>query len=443
MLSRARAFTLGVASATSLLLGGCESTSAPTRPRVAGVGADQLAAPSAATHVVLGTGDPSVDVPAVQAAVDHGGDVRLKGHFSFDAPPNQGIATDLVAGGYPPSAEVKIRHAVSISGARDEGAEMTTIEGGTLPFYVDAPAEHVAIRGLRFVRPTSSAILVHAVTGLEIASTRIEGVVPFAHLASGVFIITTGGVPSPPSPGNPQNVSGTLRIERNDIDMAGGTAADNTLGVTVFSAGVAGAEVDVHVEGNRIRNTTEPAINFRRLVGHAEIERNVITTGSVVGTAARNQVIRVVNTGAYLVAHNSITCEWATTDAEGIGVFSQFAAWPMEHALIVDNDIQMRPPEGTVFTAFSAGIGVYGFAQGNVVRHNRIRGAARAALSIPVFPLPPQAPAVPADNAFIRNRFVDFTPSLADIFVGAHALRTRVEGPGTVVDLGDGTILER
>jgi hypothetical protein len=78
-----------------------------------------------------------------------------------------------------------------------------------------------------------------------------------------------------------------------------------------------------------------------------------------------------------------------------------------------------------------------------VVRHNSIRGRARAGLSIPVFPLPPQAPAVPADNAFIRNRFVDFTPSQADIFVGQHALRTRIVGPGTVVDLGDGTIIER
>ena len=36
---------------------------------------------------VVGTGDPRVDVPAVQAAVDQGGRVILNGHFSFDAPP--------------------------------------------------------------------------------------------------------------------------------------------------------------------------------------------------------------------------------------------------------------------------------------------------------------------------------------------------------------------
>jgi hypothetical protein len=36
---------------------------------------------------VVGTCDPRVDIPAVQAAVARGGEVVLKGHFSFDAPP--------------------------------------------------------------------------------------------------------------------------------------------------------------------------------------------------------------------------------------------------------------------------------------------------------------------------------------------------------------------
>jgi len=34
--------------------------------------------------VVIGTGNPDVDVPAVQAAVNLGGEVVLSGHFSFD-----------------------------------------------------------------------------------------------------------------------------------------------------------------------------------------------------------------------------------------------------------------------------------------------------------------------------------------------------------------------
>jgi hypothetical protein len=187
-------------------------------------------------------------------------------------------------------------------------------------------------------------------------------------------------------------------------------------------------------------NTTEPAINLRRVGGRARIDGNVIATGTVAGTAPRNQAIRVANIGSYVVAHNFIDCGWTSPDAEGIGVFSQFASWPIQRAIIVGNEVIMSAPPGTVFKGFSAGIGVYGFAQNNVVTHNRILVWARAALSITsLIPCPTQAPAVPQDNAFIENRFVDFVPSLTDIFVGEHALRTLIVGPGTVVDLGDQT----
>src|SRR5690242_7456240 len=138
MLSHARAFTLGVASATSLLLGGCDSTSAPTRPRVAGGGADQLAAPSTATQVVIGTGDPAIDVLAVQAAVDAGDTVILKGHYSFDRPPTVVVPV----AGYP-LATVLVSKAVTIvgEGAGDESddGDMTTIKAGSIPFFVNAP----------------------------------------------------------------------------------------------------------------------------------------------------------------------------------------------------------------------------------------------------------------------------------------------------------------
>jgi hypothetical protein len=447
-ISQPRVLAVGLAWAASLLLASCESTTAPTPRGAADASlAEQLAATRATTHIVVvtGTGDPAIDVPAVQAAVDQGGTVILKGHFSFGTAPTRPVAPLLASssGGYPPAAEVLVSKGVVLSGRRDADGEMTTIEEGTIPFYVDAPGERVTIRGLRFVRPIADAILVYAVRGVEIVSSRIEGVVPFAGAGEGIGINTSGGPPNPTSPGHPENVSGALLILHNDIDATGGTAHDNTLGITIFSVGIAGAEVEAHVSGNTIRNTTEPAINIRRVGGRAHIERNVITTGSVAGRAARDQAIRVANTGSYLIAHNSIECGWASADAEGIGVFSQIAAWPIEGAIVVDNEVTLSAPLGTVFSDFSAGIGVYGFAQHNVVRHNRIRGRARAGLSIPAFPLPPQAPAVPQDNAFIRNGFVDFVPSLADIFVGEHALRTRIVGPGTVVDRGDQTITGR
>lgn len=122
-------------------------------------------------------------------------------------------------------------------------------------------------------------------------------------------------------------------------------------------------------------------------------------------------------------------------------MFSQFAAWPVEGAIVVDNNVNMSAPDGTVFSSFSAAIGVYGFAQGNVVMNNRIRGHASAALSSPAFPLPPKAPAVPANNAFVLNRFDDFEPSVANVFIDVGVTNTFVVEPGTIDDLGIGTVI--
>jgi hypothetical protein len=443
-----RALVVGLVGASFALLASCESGTEPTLGTRAQLSARQHS--SAADRepnvtVVVGTGVPSIDVPAVQAAVDQGGTVLLQGHFSFDEAPTKLIAPSLSSGppgqAYAPAAEVVVSKAVTISGTGEAGDEMTTIEAGAIPFYVDAPGEQVTIRRLRFVRPTSSAILVYAVRDLEIASSTIAGMVTYKTLSNGIGINTSGSPPTLAAPGAPENVSGTLNILHNEIDMVGGTTADNTLGVLVFGVGTAGAAVDAHVTGNRISNTTEPAINFRRIEGRATVSHNVIATGSVAANVTRIQVIRVANTGVYRITDNFIDCQWANPDAEAIGLFSNVASWPIEHAVVANNEVNMSAPAGTVFTAFSAGIGVFGFADSNIVRNNTIRGSAGAGLSIPVFPLPPQAPTAPEGNAFADNRLVQFTPAVADIFVGAHALRTRIVGPGTVEDEGDGTII--
>lgn len=384
------------------------------------------AASAAAQTVVVGTGNPDIDVPAVQAAVDQGGNVILKGHFSFNSPPTVPTATGFVGG----LATVLLSKAVAISGTQNGDDEMASIEGGTTPFYVEASGASVTIQRLRFIRPKGDAIFVYAVSGLVIASCKIEGTIG----GDGIDIITSGGIPNPTNPGKPENISGTLLVVNNDIDV-GGTALDQQVGVLIFSVGVPGAQVEAYVSGNKIKNTTEPAINFRRVVGRAYIERNMINTGSVT-LGGGPQAIRVVNSGSYLIAHNSIDCGWADAEAKGIGVFSQFADWPMERAIVVDNDVTMSAPEGTVFGDLSAGITVYGFAQSNVVLNNRIRGRARAALDVHVF-----RGGIPGNNAFVLNRFDDFEPSLADVFVGVGVTNTVVVEPGTVEDLGIGTVI--
>lgn len=400
------------------------------------------AASAGAQNVVDGTGDPDIDVPAVQAAVDQGGEVILKGHFSFRRDPTVTIPTALLPWGYPPKATILVSKAVAISGTQDENDEMATIEGGTTPFYVEAPGARVTIQGLRFIHPRAGATLVYAVDGLTIASCKIDGVEVFDHFGYGIAIDTRGGIPSPTQPGKPENISGTLLIVNNDIDLAGAGAPDATDGVYVFSAGAPGAEVDAYVYGNRIRNSTGEAIMFRRVAGRVYVERNAIVTAPVTTTlSSQIDVIRLVNTGSYLIAHNSIDCllpQTGGTSVLGIGVFSQFAEWPMDRAIVVDNDVTMSPPRGTVVGPDSAGINIRGFTEGSVVLNNRIRGRATAAISVNVY-----QGGIPGSNAFVLNRFHDFEASVADISVSEGVVNTRVAGPGTVEDHGIGTQIVR
>jgi hypothetical protein len=386
---------------------------------------------AAAQTVVVGTGDPNVDVPAVQAAVDQGGQVILTGHFSFDrAPTNPTVLGGLMA-------TILVSKEVSISGTRDEQGEMTSIEGGTTPFEIEALGAHVVIQGLHFVRPKLDAINVFAVSGLVIASCRIEGVEPLPNAPrAGIAVNTSFNPPTAAQPGQPENISGTLLIFNNDIDV-GGTAGDNTLGIIIFAAGKSpDREVDLYISGNNIKNTTERPIEINQVGGRVDIDRNVITTGTTSGTAGgvAPDVIHAVGSGSYLIAHNTIDSAWA----KGAGIRVQGNPGLTEAgAIVVDNDVTMSAPEGTVFGDNSAGIEIRGFAQGNVVLNNRIRGRARAALAVAG-----QGAGVPGNNTFVSNDVTGFQSALADVFVDAGVTNTLVVGTqNTVADHGLGTLI--
>jgi len=387
--------------------------------------------------VVAGTGDPNTDVPAVQAAVDRGGRLVLTGHFSFDRRPT-------TPAGKPYARMVTVSKTVVISGSLDQNGDMPTIEGGEWPFLVDAVDARVTIQGLHFVRPRAGAIWIYAVGGLSVTGCRIESIEPTVQFAidagqagSVSNAIFVGADPHPPSPtqlGKPENFSGTLAFLNNDIDEGVGTTPGaQTLGIVLFNVGRSpDKEVDIYVYGNNIRNTTEPAINFRVIGGRASAQRNVLVTGVTGGGDA----IRVVGSGSYLIAHNYIDCGWANGGATGINMFAQAFA-PEASAIVVDNDVTMSALEGTVFGASSAGIVIGGFAQGNSVVNNRIRGRARAALAVNN-----RNAGIPGNNSFVSNDLDGFQSSLADIFVDAGVTSTAVIGrQGRVEDHGTGTVV--
>src|SRR4051812_29410353 len=99
---------------------------------------------------VVGTNNPAIDVAAVQAAVNAGGSVVLKGTFDFGL-----------------SGRVLVKNDVDVRGESDEsGAPLTTIRRGEWPFHTPYPAVMppaiagpiVAIHYLHFVETSGTAI---------------------------------------------------------------------------------------------------------------------------------------------------------------------------------------------------------------------------------------------------------------------------------------------
>ena len=401
-----------------------------------------FAGAAAAQPVALtGTGDPDVDVPAVQAAVDQGGSVVLVGHFSFDRSPTTPAGATY-------NRMVTVSTNVVISGSRDDSGDLPTITGGDWPFLIDAAGAQVTIRGLHFVSPTSGAIWIFAAGGVVVSGCRVEGItasVEFGMQAGQPNPVSTaifvGADPHPPSAtqlGHPENFSGTLAILNNDLDV-GGMAGTQALGVVMFNVGISADKgVFIDVSGNRIRNVTEPALNFRVIGGRVYVERNAVTTGSVSGGTSNPDVVRTVGTGTYLVAHNSIHCSWPDATATGINVIGQPSPLaPEASAVVMDNVVTMSAPDGTVFGANSAGIEIRGFANTNSVLNNRIRGRANAAMTVL-----DQNGGVPGNNSFVANDLDGFQSSLADIFIDAGVTNTFVIGrQASVEDHGSGTIV--
>jgi hypothetical protein len=95
--------------------------------------------------------------------------------------------------------------------------------------------------------------------------------------------------------------------------------------------------------------------------GRVYIERNVITTTGDLGVNVMpsGDVIHIAGPGSFLIAHNTINCAWASGLQAGIRLQTR-PGQPVSHAIVVDNDVNMSAPEGTVFGLTSAAIEIRG-----------------------------------------------------------------------------------
>ncbi|MEY2668605.1 MAG: hypothetical protein RJA59_1243 [Pseudomonadota bacterium] len=383
-----------------------------------------------ARREVIGTGDPALDVPAVQSAVAAGGEVTLVGTFDFGA-----------------TGRVLITRDVDI-----RGKDRAVVKGGFFTFYsplpplpVPAPGPAIGIRDLVFDGALRSPIHLAYARSVEIHGNHIRNVRPFVTppnpavpipgfaLQAGIMLGTYHDYRPAAVPGA---FTGRVTVSGNHLDLTG-TAPAQTLCQGVFLG--RGWGVTVRVAGNTIsgcsRNAIEILDNARGEAGEGRIdvvENRIHAPAIGVPYPTPNRPNGIIigwffdPTGAidparnlpHRVAGNEIVCDGQFST----GIFANSAG-----VSIRENAISV------------AGTGAYGIAlasPGGRLAENRIEGSGRAAIALlPFFPALPQI--TPAGNRLACNDVSGFTSSVADLILGGNA--NVVRGfEGSILDQGAG-----
>lgn len=364
--------------------------------------------------VVTGTGVASIDVPAVQNAVDNAsadGPTRidLRGTFAFDK-------------------SVTIKSWAAIYGL-DPSGNQAIIQGGQNPFVVDSSNQPVAITGVHFVNSKESAIRIKSVNGLRITNCTIDPVIPITpptnpgfNTASGILAASTA-----------QGIAGKILINSNHLDITDPTTVANdptarTAGIQfVLAAQTIRADITIS-ENNTVKNVTAHGIVLRDITGTATVQGNLIKPGAHGARITTGDSfvdgIMCQGKGEYLITDNRIDCDYE--NSAGIRLQSTSATVPLTKAVIKDNRIKMSTPSGASNGSESAGIEIRRNCTSNTISNNTLQGDARAVFSL-LTDVVGSNKLSPTDNSFLDNDHKSFKAAQADIFVGAEVKNTKIE----------------
>ncbi len=372
---------------------------------------------------VIGQNNATVDVPAVQQAVDAGGTVVLQGTFNFvnvRLPGPLGDRVILVTG----AVIIRGQDATILGGGSATKGELQAV------FFVEAPGAAVTIEGLRFVKPHNAAIRVRRSGDLRIANCKVEGMIPSA-------VTTKGGVQNAALAIHlPGGSVGAVSILENRVQI-GGTAEDSIGGIIMT-----GPAKSVLIADNRIIGTTSHGMDLRDVIGPARVERNIVETGPIGRSGLPGRFVdalRLIGSGEYVVERNQFDCGFENAAVVRLGA--------TQKAMIRQNEVMASVPQGKMPGEQSAGVQVQGSAKDNEIRENRIKGRGRVAISVisSDFDLdkPANTDGSPSATSFQGNNVQQFAPTLATVEIGKGAKDTTIAGgSGTLIDEGIGTVVK-
>lgn len=397
--------------------------------------------PGFAARTVVGTGNPALDVPAVQQAVDQGGTVLLKGRFDFGE-----------------LGQVRLTRDVAVFGEADaSGRPLTTIQGGFAslrslpPETLTGPGPRIEIRRIRFDGAHWTPMQLLHTSGATVADNVVTRVKPAAFPPGPISggrpynmqhaVIIGGGSfePGKPAPYRPGVATGPVKITGNDFDLATDVPR-STIAQAVFVIFTSGVQADI--ARNKIRNVARNSIeaieNFRGADGSGSIvirdndietpaegapmptprAPNGIVVGYFLDPAAALDPKRAVE---HRVTGNSVRAAGQT--AAGSAAISLLA----DGATVADNRIVLAAP---------ATVGMSISGSGNQVMRNRVEGS--GALGIVVVPVPPLKG---SNNVLADNDVTQLKAARAEIALMKGANQNRVSGSsGSVTDAGEGNV---
>ena len=228
--------------------------------------------------VVTGSADPARDVGAVQAAVDAGGRVALRGTFDFGD-----------------RGRVLIRRDVEITGV--DGA---TIRGGFFSLYSPvpetlppaAPGPRIAIRNLRFDGALWAPVNIGHASALVVSGNRIGGVRPHPLPLPGVTDAQTMagvlyGMAWAQGLSNRRYVpgvfTGPVRIENNVVELQP-PRPEATLGYGIYGQWSEGA--DTLIAGNRVSGASRTAFEAIDHYRGPDGSGRIVVRGNELATAS-------------------------------------------------------------------------------------------------------------------------------------------------------------
>ncbi len=243
--------------------------------------------PVYAQQLVIGQDNPAVDIPAVQAAVDKGGEIILKGIFDFGLKGRVNITKDS-----------KI-----IGETTGKNPSATKIKGGfwalhsPLPTKLppEAPGPNITIQGIHFDGALWAPIYLAYARGTTIISNKITRIRPmpspipiFAKLGlnyqQGIICYPRYADPGEPGKYHPGLITGSLIIANNEIEMSNDeptkTMAQGV--IVIWTTGI-NAEISGNTVYNCTRNAIETIDNFQGEDGggFVVIKDNVLVTPQV------------------------------------------------------------------------------------------------------------------------------------------------------------------